>query len=644
MYVCCTSLKLSIVIVNYNVKHFLEQCLKSVYQAIQNVEAEIFVVDNNSVDGSQDMVRSSFPGVNLIANSKNTGFSTANNQAIKKSTGEYILLLNPDTIVPENCFHAILEFADQTPDLGACGLPMFDGQGNYLPESKRGLPTPEVAFYKMIGLNKLFPKSKKFGKYHLGYLPADQNHEVEILAGAFMLIRKEVLDKIGLLDETFFMYGEDIDLSYRITKAGWKNYYFAGSRIIHYKGESTKKLSTNYVKIFYKAMVIFAEKHYAGSNQKLFKLFINMAIYGRASISLISTFVQRFWLATVESILIFFSLFLLKEYWEEHIKGITSYPEEMLTIHLPYYTLVWILSIAFNGSYQAPFNFSKLARSILIGTLVILMIYGLLPNHLHFSRGIILFGTLVVSAVLFSWRTLYHLLKYKTLDFSQKSNIKSVLIGSEKKWIELSKILSSYQKDYQQVGFISDKKSESSHWLGTKNQLKEIIHIYGINELIFSNETVSTKYTIQIMNELGPSINYYTIPSASSFVIGSQSKNSNGLYFGQQIELNLSKNEYRTQKRFFDISLALLLISSCPLWVFFKRTRIKLSHSTDVLLGKKTWVGYASDSDDLPSIKPGVFATDYQLEDKKSGFQKNLDLLYAKNYSVYNDLRIFLSC
>jgi O-antigen biosynthesis protein len=637
-------LKLSIVIVNYNVKHFLEQCLKSVYQAIQNVEAEIFVVDNNSVDGSQDMVRSSFPGVNLIANSKNTGFSTANNQAIKKSTGEYILLLNPDTIVPENCFHTILEFADQTPDLGGCGLPMFDGQGNYLPESKRGLPTPEVAFYKMIGLNKIFPKSKKFGKYHLGYLPADQNHEVEILAGAFMLIRKEVLDKIGLLDETFFMYGEDIDLSYRITKASWKNYYFAGSRIIHYKGESTKKLSTNYVKIFYKAMVIFAEKHYAGSNQKLFKLFINMAIYGRASISLISTFVQRFWLATVESILIFFSLFLLKEYWEEHIKGITSYPEEMLTIHLPYYTLVWILSIAFNGSYQSPFNFSKLARSILIGTLVILMIYGLLPNHLHFSRGIILFGTLVVSAVLFSWRTLYHLLKYKTLDFSQKSNIKSVLIGSEKKWIELSKILSSYQKDYQQVGFISDKKSESSQWLGKKNQLKEIIHIYGINELIFSNETVSTKYTIQIMNELGPSINYYTIPSASSFVIGSQSKNSNGLYFGQQIELNLSKSECRTQKRFFDISIALLLIFTCPLWVFFKRTRTKLSHSTDVLLGKKTWVGYASDSDDLPSIKPGVFATDYQLEDKNSGFQKNLDLLYAKNYSVYNDLRIFLSC
>ena len=643
LYVCSASLKLSIIIVNYNVKHFLEQCLKSVYQAIQNIEAEVFVVDNNSIDGSQDMVSSSFPDVKLICNTINTGFSTANNQAIKLSKGEYILLLNPDTVVPENCFQPLLEFADQTPDLGGCGIPMYDGQGNYLPESKRGLPTPEVAFYKMIGLNKLFPKSKKFGKYHLGYLNPNQNHEVEVLAGAFMLIRKKVLDEIGLLDETFFMYGEDIDLSYRITKAGWKNYYFSASRIIHYKGESTKKLSTNYVKVFYKAMVIFAEKHYAGGNQKLFKLFINMAIYGRASVSLASNLIKRFWLATLESILIFSSLFLLKEYWEEHIKGITAYPKEMLTIHLPYYTLVWILSIGFNGSYKAPFNFSKLTRSILIGTLVILMIYGLLPNHLHFSRGIILFGALVVSAVLFSWRSLYHLLKHKTLDFSQQSNIKSVLIGSEKKWSELTEILSSYHKGYQQIGFISDKKSDSPNWLGNRKQLKEIIHIYGVNELIFSNETVSTKYTIQIMNELGPTINYFTIPSASNFIIGSQSKNSNGLYFGQQIELNLTKSEYRSQKRFFDILTSLVLIITFPLMILFENTRKKLTHSLEVLSGKKTWVGYSANSGDLPAIKPGIYSTDYQLEDKSDTFQKNLDLLYAKNYSIYTDLRIFLS-
>jgi hypothetical protein len=271
------------------------------------------------------------------------------------------------------------------------------------------------------------------------------------------------------------------------------------------------------------------------------------------------------------------------------------------------------------------------------------MIYGLLPNHLHFSRGIILFGALVVSAVLFSWRSLYHLLKHKTLDFSQQSNIKSVLIGSEKKWSELTEILSSYHKGYQQIGFISDKKSDSPNWLGNRKQLKEIIHIYGVNELIFSNETVSTKYTIQIMNELGPTINYFTIPSASNFIIGSQSKNSNGLYFGQQIELNLTKSEYRSQKRFFDILTSLVLIITFPLMILFENTRKKLAHSLEVLSGKKTWVGYSANSGDLPAIKPGIYSTDYQLEDKSDTFQKNLDLLYAKNYSIYTDLRIFLS-
>ena len=636
--------KLSIIIVNYNVKHFLEQCLKSVYQAIGTIDAEVFVVDNNSIDGSQNMVKSLFPKVILIANSKNTGFSTANNQAIKKSQGEYVLLLNPDTVVPENCFESILEFADNTPDLGGCGVPMVDGQGTYLPESKRGLPTPEVAFYKMIGLNKVFPNSKKFGKYHLGYLDADKNHEVEILAGAFLLIRKKVLDQIGLLDETFFMYGEDIDLSYRILQGGWKNYYFSGTSIIHYKGESTKKLSTNYVKIFYKAMVIFAEKHYTGGHQKLFKLFINTAIYARAIISICVTFLRRFWIPFIESILIFGSLFILKNYWEEHIKGITTYPSEMLSIHLPYYTLVWMMTIGFNGSYQSPFNFSKLARSIIIGTFIILIIYGLLPNHLHFSRGIILFGTLLVAAVLFLWRTLYHLIKYKTLDFSQRYNVKSILIGSEKNWNQLSEILNSYNKKYQQIGFVSDKKSSSPHWLGTKKQLREIIEIYGIKEVIFSNDSVSTQYTIQIMNEMGPEIHYFINPAESNFVIGSQSKNTNGLYFGEQIELNLSKKEYRTQKRIFDLSIAIILGIGFPIFIGFKKTRKMLYNLKDIIFGKKTWIGYAAPNENLPPIKSGVFATDHKLEEKQALFQKNIDLLYAKNYNVYMDLRaIFLS-
>jgi GT2 family glycosyltransferase len=198
----------------------LEQCLHAVEKASKNNVTEVFVVDNNSVDGSQHLIKEKFPNVIYIENKENLGFSKANNQAIKQASGEYILLLNPDTVVEEDTFEKTMGFMDKHPEAGALGVKMIDGKGNFLPESKRGLPTPWVAFYKMFGLARLFPHSKKIGKYHLSYLNQDETHEVDVLAGAFMLLRKTALDKVGLLDETFFMYGEDIDLSYRLQKGG----------------------------------------------------------------------------------------------------------------------------------------------------------------------------------------------------------------------------------------------------------------------------------------------------------------------------------------------------------------------------------------------------------------------------------------
>jgi GT2 family glycosyltransferase len=276
---------LSVIIVNYNVKHFLEQCLHSVLKAAENISAEIFVVDNHSADGSVQYIPEKFPGIHFIANAENVGFSKANNQAIRLATGKYILLLNPDTVVEEDTFEKVIAFMEQHPEAGGLGVKMIDGKGNFLPESKRGLPTPWVAFYKMFGLARLFPSSKRFGKYHLSYLDENEVNEVEILAGAFMLLRKSALGKTGLLDETFFMYGEDIDLSYRILKAGYKNYYFPETTIIHYKGESTKKGSLNYVKVFYHAMIIFARKHFSNGNATLFTTLIHLAILFRAFLS-----------------------------------------------------------------------------------------------------------------------------------------------------------------------------------------------------------------------------------------------------------------------------------------------------------------------------------------------------------------------
>ncbi len=281
-------MKLSVVIVNYNVKYFLEQCLRSARKALENMEAEIFVVDNNSSDGSMEHLKPLFPEVVFIENKDNPGFSKANNQAIRQAKGEYVLLLNPDTVVGEDAFENVCRFMDEHPDSGGVGVRMIDGYGNFLPESKRGFPNPWNSFCKMFGLSKIFSKSPIFAQYHLRYLDEKKVHKVDVLAGAFMMLRKSVLDKIGLLDETFFMYGEDIDLSYRIILGGYANYYLPET-IIHYKGESTKK-DIRYVKIFYEAMLIFFRKHYPNYSG-LYSFFVHFAIYIRASFSALNTLI-----------------------------------------------------------------------------------------------------------------------------------------------------------------------------------------------------------------------------------------------------------------------------------------------------------------------------------------------------------------
>lgn len=273
-------MRLSVVIVNYKVKYFLEQCLRSVERAAKGIAMEVIVVDNASGDGSVEYIRERFPAVTLIASEENLGFARANNLAIKKSSGEYVLLLNPDTIVPENCFAEFLKFMDSTPGAGGCGAYMLHADGSFALESRRGLPTPFVAFCKMSGLASIFPKSRTFGRYYMRYLNENEVNRIEIMSGAFMFLRRSALDKAGLLDEDFFMYGEDIDLSCRIMKSGYQN-YFLPVRMLHYKGESTVKSSYRYVHTFYQAMQLFFNKHYSHYSL-LLSLPINMAIWSRA--------------------------------------------------------------------------------------------------------------------------------------------------------------------------------------------------------------------------------------------------------------------------------------------------------------------------------------------------------------------------
>jgi len=253
-----------------------------VKKAIGEWKAEVFVVDNNSFDGTIQYLQPLFPFVQFISNKENQGFGKANNQAVRNATGQYILFLNPDTIVPENFFSKSIAFIEMYPRIGALGVQMIDGGGHFLQESKRGFPTSWASFCKLSGLTSLFPDSKLFSTYYLGHLDRESNHEVEALSGACMLVKKEVLDSSGGFDERFFMYAEDIDLSYRIQQSGYTNHYLSEVVIIHFKGESTTK-DIRYVKLFYKAMVQFVKKHYPGGiTGRMYTGILKMAIASRA--------------------------------------------------------------------------------------------------------------------------------------------------------------------------------------------------------------------------------------------------------------------------------------------------------------------------------------------------------------------------
>lgn len=277
-------MKLSIIIISYNTKELISQCLISVQNAVKNIENEIIVIDNDSKDGSRELLTNSFKQIKYHFLNENTGFAKACNLGYKDSTGEFVLFLNPDTIISPECFQECLSFFETKSDAGAVGVRMIDGEGKFLKESKRGFPSASASFFKLFGFANIFPRSKTFAKYYLGHVPENETNSVDVLSGAFMMIRKKVLDTVGGFDETFFMYGEDIDLSYRITKAGYRNYYLGKTTITHFKGGSTT-YNLEYVNHFYKAMQIFIDKHYKGNRSLLFIWFLYAGIWVRKNIT-----------------------------------------------------------------------------------------------------------------------------------------------------------------------------------------------------------------------------------------------------------------------------------------------------------------------------------------------------------------------
>jgi lipopolysaccharide/colanic/teichoic acid biosynthesis glycosyltransferase len=557
-------------------------------------------------------------------------------------------------VVEDDTFSKIIQFMDEHPDAGGLGVKMVDGKGKFLPESKRGLPTPIVAFYKVFGLSHIFPKSKVFGKYHLGYLDENEIHTVDILSGAFMLLRKSVLEKTGLLDETFFMYGEDIDLSYRIIKAGYKNFYFPKTRIIHYKGESTKKGSVNYVVIFYKAMIIFARKHFSAKNAGIFSFLINMAVYFRAFIAILNRFFSRAALPLADAALLFAGIISIKNYWEHNVifpEG-GNYPIEIVSIAIPLYILIWLFSIFMSGGYDKPIRLPKLFQGLFIGTIVILTFYALLPESFRFSRALIIFGAAWGLISMMGLRILLHVLNLKNFKLGINVNKRYAIVGQKEEPARVAELLRKSGMNPGLIGLIStvEKEKTSEGFIGHIDQLQEIMDIYRIDEVIFCAKDLPSQVIIDHMSELNVSqVEFKIAPPESLSIIGSKSINTSGDIYIIELD-SIAKTNNRRSKRLLDILTgSVLLILSPIIFVLNKNPMGFLRNLFLVLIGKKSWVGFHhtahQNEHKLPDIKPGVlFPTDLIKEKNISPDTiDRLNLLYARNYKILIDINTILS-
>lgn len=633
-------MELSIIIVSYKVRYFLEYCLHSVLAACNGIEAEIIVVDNHSQDETDTMMQNQFAQVKYIALKDNVGFAKANNIGVKASTGKYILYLNPDTIVPEDCFALCLDYIKQNKGVGALGCRLIDGSGNFLPESKRGFPSAGVAFFKITGLSALFKKSKIFNRYHLGFLPENEIAQVDVLAGCFMLCSREAIDKTGGFDEDYFMYGEDIDLSYKLTQAGYQNVYFPLTTIIHFKGESTKKGSLNYVKMFYNAMLIFARKHLSSRKRALYIFLIRLAIYAKAFLHFLGKMVSKIKLPLIDTIIMCIALLFVKYLWIQNVKTETQYAHTILFAFFAFYISVCLFTLYISGTYDKPFKQNKLIRGMLWGIAIVLIVYGLLPEQIRFSRGITLLGGLWGMALLLLLRKCFQWLHIRGMEGSEEE--KNIIVVGNAQDTQHIKYLMQQSGVYGNIiGSVSATAQKTEDQLGIFNHLTPTCIMYHINEIVYTQSTLSFKDIINSIQEKRKHIEYKIYTPGSNCIIGSSDKNISGELYIAREYFAIETPKGKRNKRLVDIACSLLLLFVSPLLIFsVKNKKQFIPNLLYILEGDKTFVGYQHPQ--FPVVKPFLLTT-YPLiphfeipQDNK----EHLDWLYAKNYNAWVDLKI----
>ena len=637
-------LDLSIVIVNYNVKEFLSQCLDSIYQSKTNFGFEVIVVDNQSSDSGEVEILSQFPQVRWINNSENLGFGKANNVGFQAAKGTYTLILNPDTVLRSDTLEKSINYLKSHPEVGGLGIQGIDGSGQFLPESKRALPTPLVALWKISGLSALFPTSKTFAKYHLGHLSKDENHEVDILVGCYMMVPTKLLLEVGGFDPRYFMYGEDIDLSYELQKTGKKNVYFAESKIIHYKGESTKRGSLNYVRMFYQAMILFAQKQFSGGAAWAYKSLIYLGIYLRAALAVVARIARSAFAPVLDAAVLYFLLDSVKTYWELNHRFINggSYPDIYTYNVQGAYVLLWVFGLWVSGTYFKGAQPKNIVRSMLVTTLIIGFGYGLLPEELRFSRALLVLGALVGTASLIVYRALIAAVTGQRLFSNEQRQPRVMFYGSKDNLSALEKILNESGVRPSFLWFQEPLENQSFE------QLEALVKLHRINELVVDCSSSSYDELIAITEALGTQTSVKSLLPERAFIIGSNSSLSQGLTYKKALQI--TDANYLRQRRVYEIGLTLLLVLTLPISFLIAQTmnrgkgwRLWVSSARKLLSGKRTLIGYSralGEKFSLPPMPQPIFDICRELP-QELDFSQNARALaedYAKEAALRSDL------
>ena len=606
-------MELSIVIVNYNVKEFLTQCLDSIFKSQTQYNYEVIVVDNSSRDSGRDEICSTFKDITWIDNSENVGFGRANNQGFSRAKGVYTLILNPDTVLQEDTLEKCISYLLAHPEVGGLGIKGLDGSGQFLPESKRALPTPLVALWKITGLSAIFPKSSVFARYHLGHLSPEKNHEVDILVGCFMMVPTQLLLSVGGFDPQYFMYGEDIDLSYELQKTGHKNIYFSDSQIIHYKGESTKRGSLNYVRMFYKAMVLFAKKQFTGSSAAAYSLLIYSGIYLRATLAIVARLGKSTFTPLLDAAVLFAVLNTIKSYWEQNHRFINggSYPDLYTYTIQGSYVLVWLFGLWLSGVYFKNNRPIVMVRSMIVTTLFIGFTYGLLPDELRFSRALLLLGALGGLSAMLGWRAVLSVLSGKPMFEGATKQPRILFFGSKYSKGALDDILHS-------SGIIP-----SFYWEEIPNfnnddwllKLQALVRLHRINELIVDVSEVSNTRLISILTSLGEQTSVKSLMPEQKFIIGSDSSLTQGTTYRKSQQT--ADSQYLRQRRVFEITATFLVVSLAPMTLVcalatgrFNAWKLWIRYSGHIMTGEKSLIGYSrslSEKFNVPPLPHPIF-------------------------------------